>query len=232
MKSRIISPSLLSADFSNLKEQIDTVINAGANRLHLDVMDGHFVPNFTFGPFIVKAIRKLTSAHLETHLMISEPHKYLQDFIDAGSDTLIFHFEASRNIESDIRLIKDNNVLAGLAINPDTPVEKIKEYLDLLDYVLVMSVYPGFGGQSFIENTLKKMQILADLSTKHNFTVAVDGGVNLSTIDKVYDTGIDITIVGSGLYKADNIPIRFNELMKSWFANIKTRNSKKTDSSF
>ena len=214
MKNRIISPSLLSADFSKLKEQIDVVVDAGATRLHLDVMDGHFVPNFTFGPFIVKAIRKLTDAHLETHLMISNPEKYLQDFIDAGSDTLIFHYEASNNINRDIDTIKSNNILAGIAINPDTDVSSIEPFLCDLDYILIMSVNPGFGGQGFIGSTLEKMKELSALSLKYNFIIGVDGGVNLNTIDKVYETGIDVTIVGSGLYKADNINKRFDELMK------------------
>ena len=214
MNNRIISPSLLSADFSKLKEQIDVVVDAGATRLHLDVMDGHFVPNFTFGPFIVKAIRKLTDAHLETHLMISNPEKYLQDFIDAGSDTLIFHYEASNDINRDIDIIKSNNILAGIAINPDTNISNIVPFLDSLDYVLIMSVNPGFGGQGFIDETLEKMKKLSSLSLKYDFIVGVDGGVNLNTINKVYETGVDVTIVGSGLYKSDNINKRFNDLMK------------------
>ena len=145
--------------------------------------------------------------------MISNPHKYLEDFIDAGSDTLIFHIEASTDVIRDIKTIKNKNALAGIAINPDTRVSQISDYLDLIDYVLVMSVNPGFGGQGFIEDTLIKMKKLSELSNQHSFIVGVDGGVNATTIDRVYDTGVDVTIIGSGLYKADDVPSRFNELM-------------------
>ena len=151
---RIISPSLLSADFSDLKSQIDIVKNAGADRLHIDCMDGHFVPNFTFGPFIVKAIRKLTDLHLETHLMIDNPANYFDDFINAGSDILILHYDASNNIRKDLETIKKRDVKCGLAIKPETSHEVLEEYLDILDYILIMSVSPGFGGQGFIEDTL------------------------------------------------------------------------------
>ncbi len=162
MKKRIISPSLLSANFTRLKEDIKVVEDAGVDRLHLDVMDGHFVPNLTFGPFIIKDIRKITSSHLETHLMITDPHKYIDKYIDAGSDTLIFHFEASTDISRDLKHIQDRGAKAGIAINPDSDYKQILKYTNNLDYILIMSVFPGFGGQSFIESTLDTMKFLKE----------------------------------------------------------------------
>ncbi len=202
---RIISPSLLSADFSRLEEQIKLVEDLGVDRLHIDVMDGHFVPNFTFGPFILKAIRKLTNSHLETHLMMSNPSEYIEDFVSAGADTLIIHTEASDNINADLQKIKNLGVKCGLAIKPTTDESILTDYLDILDYILVMSVEPGFGGQSFIEESLVKMKNIVNMTNDKDILVGVDGGVNMKTIDRVYDTGVDITIVGSGLYKAENI---------------------------
>ena len=213
MNNRIISPSLLSANFTRLSDDIKIVEDAGVNRLHLDVMDGHFVPNLTFGPFIIKDIRKITNSHLETHLMITNPRKYFDDYIDAGSDTLIFHFEASDDINADLKYIQERGVKAGIAINPDSDYKKVLDYTEFLDYILIMSVFPGFGGQSFIESTLDSMKFLKDNTKNSNILIGVDGGVNLSTIDKVYDTGIDITIVGSGLYGANNIKRRYNKLV-------------------
>ena len=213
MKKRIISPSLLSANFTRLKEDIKIVEDAGVDRLHLDVMDGHFVPNLTFGPFIINDIRKITNSHLETHLMITEPHKYFDNYIDAGSDTLIFHYEASTDIERDLKHIQGRGVKAGIAINPDTDYKKLLNYKNHLDYILIMSVFPGFGGQSFIESTLDTMRFLKENTSDSNILIGVDGGVNIRTIDRVYDTGIDITIVGSGLYGAKNINERYKQLM-------------------
>ncbi len=214
---RNISPSVLSADFSNIKEQIELVEEAGATRLHLDVMDGNFVPNLTFGPIIIKGINKITNMHLETHLMINNPNKYLNDYIDAGSDTLIFHYEASDNVREDLEIIRNRNVKCGLAIKPETDYRVLEQYIDILDYILIMSVSPGFGGQGFIEESLIKMKKIHQLCIKHNcrnkIKLGVDGGVNLETIDKVYSTGIDITIVGSALYGAKNVKNRFLELM-------------------
>ena len=213
--NRIISPSLLSANFTRLTEDIKKVEKLGVNRLHLDVMDGNFVPNITFGPFIINDIRKITSSHLETHLMILNPNKFFDDYINAGSDTLIFHHEASENPKEDLKYIKSKNVKAGIALNPDTKCNVIENYLEELDYILIMSVFPGFGGQSFINETLDKMKKIKNLTKDHNIIIGVDGGVNIDTINKVYNTGIDVTIVGSGLYGAKDIKKRYNRLMNN-----------------
>ena len=210
---RIISPSLLSADFRNIAKNISEVEAAGANRLHLDIMDGHFVPALTFGPLIIKAIRKCTKCHLETHLMIQEPCKTIDQYINAGSDTIIIHLEASSNPQEELSYIQKNNVCAGIAINPDTNEQHLEPLIEFLDYILIMSVYPGKGGQNFITSTLDKMKNMVEMRESRNITIAVDGGVNLETISKVYETGIDITIVGSGLFKAENIPQRYKDLL-------------------
>ena len=213
MKNRIISPSLLSANFTRLSEDVKKVEDLGINRLHIDVMDGHFVPNLTFGPFIINDLRKITKSHFETHLMIENPDKYFDDYINAGSDTLIFHLEASNDIMRDLKYIHSKNIKNGLAINPDTDYNMISPYIDNLDYILIMSVFPGFGGQSFIYKTLETMRALVDITKNHDILIGVDGGVNINTINDVYKTGIDITIVGSGLYGAENISERYEQLM-------------------
>ena len=209
---RIISPSLLSADFTRLGEQIRLVEDAGATRLHLDVMDGHFVPNITFGPLIVEAVRGLATIHLDTHLMIEKPHRYLKQFVEAGSDTVIVHAEASEDLHRDLAAIRELGAAAGIAINPDIGIETLLPYLADFDYLLIMSVFPGFGDQAFIEGTLENMRQAVAARKDHGFLIAVDGGVNTGTIERVVATGIDIAVVGSGLFKAPDIPRRFREL--------------------
>ena len=209
---RIISPSLLSADFTRLGEQIRLVEDAGATRLHLDVMDGHFVPNITFGPLIVEAVRRLATIHLDTHLMIEKPHRYLKQFVEAGSDTVIVHAEASEDLHRDLAAIRELGAAAGVAINPDTGFETLRPYLADFDYLLIMSVFPGFGGQAFIEGTLENMRQAVTAREDHGYLIAVDGGVNTGTIERVFATGIDIAVVGSSLLKAPDIPQRFREL--------------------
>ncbi len=208
----IISPSLLSADFTRLGEQIRLVEDAGATRLHLDVMDGHFVPNITFGPLIVEAVRRLATIHLDTHLMIEKPHRYLKQFVEAGSDTVIVHAEASEDLHRDLAAIRELGAAAGVAINPDTGFETLRPYLSDFDYLLIMSVFPGFGGQAFIEGTLENMRQAVAARKDHGYLIAVDGGVNTGTIERVFATGIDIAVVGSSLLKAPDIPRRFREL--------------------
>ena len=210
--SCIISPSLLSADFAHLEEQIKVVEAAGATRLHVDVMDGHFVPNITFGPMIVAAIHRLATATLDVHLMIEYPHRYLEQFVRAGAHTLILHLEASRNLARDLTAIRELGAVPGVAIKPDSDFTTLTPYLDLLDYLLIMSVQPGFGGQQFIEASLETMETAVAARQGRHYLVAVDGGVNLDTIGKVSATGVDIAVVGSGLYQAPDITARFKEL--------------------
>ena len=212
---RTISPSLLAANFSNISKDIYAVEDAGVNRLHLDVMDGHFVPNLTFGPFIIQSIREITNCHLETHLMINNSHKVLDKYIEAGSDTIIIHLEGSINPIEELQYIKKKNKIAGIALNPNTSEELLRPLLNYIDYILIMSVYPGKGGQSFINNTLNKMINVVKMTKKLDITIAVDGGVNIDTINDVYKTGIDIVIVGSGLFNANNIKKRYNDLLNA-----------------
>ena len=212
---KIISPSLLAADFANIKDDIHKVENAGAQRLHLDVMDGHFVPNLTFGPLIIQSIRKTTKCHLETHLMIENPIESIDQYIEAGSDTIIFHLESSNNPAKELMYIRDNNVFAGIAINPDTDENLLIPLLDYLDYILIMSVFPGSGGQTFIPKTMNKIINIDSMRSYRKILLGVDGGINMTTISKVFSNNIDIAVIGSGLFKAPDVNQRFQDLLNA-----------------
>ena len=209
-----IVPSLLSSDFSRITDQIKAVERAGATRLHLDIMDGHFVPNITIGPFIVEAIRKVTSLHLESHLMIENPERYIKNFVDAGSDTVIVHVEASKELYADLKMIRKLGVKAGLVLNPPTPFENIEPYLQNIDHLLVMTVNPGFGGQKMIEEALGKVTLAKPYQEKYKFPIEVDGGVNLNTIEKAVKAGADLLVAGEAVFGNNKPEESFIELSK------------------
>ncbi len=216
-KNRIIAPSILAADFANLGEQVKLVDKGGAGVIHVDVMDGHFVPNITIGPLVVKALKRVTNLPLDVHLMIENAADYIDAFAKAGADYLTVHVEACPHLHRVIQAIKEKNIKAGVALNPHTPLASIEEIIDDLDLVLIMSVNPGFGGQSFIPQTLNKLrqtqQILKNRGLSH-IDVEVDGGVKLDNIKEISDAGADIIVSGSGIYNTEN-PIRtIQEMLK------------------
>lgn len=198
-----IAPSLLSANFTKLKDEISAVEAAGADLLHLDVMDGHFVPNLTIGPFIIEAIRECTKLPLDVHLMIEAPEKHIEAFIKAGGDMISFHCEAPTASPEIVTQIKKRGAKAGIAMNPNTDISKLNDYFDVVDFVLVMSVYPGFGGQKFIDETLEKIKKLEKYRETHNhvFEIEVDGGINGANVSDLAKAGVDIFVAGSAIFK-------------------------------
>ncbi|MBU0709896.1 MAG: ribulose-phosphate 3-epimerase [Candidatus Omnitrophica bacterium] len=212
-----VVPSLLSANFANLAEDIKKVESIGCSRLHIDVMDGHFVPNITIGPVVIKSIRKITRSHLQTHLMIDQPGKYIKDFIDAGSDTIIIHQEACPEIGETIKEIKKLGVKAGVSIKPKTPVETLKDIIQDLDLIMIMSVEPGFGGQSYILGSEKKIsESKALLEEKGlNLPIGVDGGINAQNAPLVAKAGATHLIAGNAVFKGDIL-----ENIKSLYRSI------------
>lgn len=212
-----IAPSLLSADFSRLAEEIQTVERAGAGILHVDVMDGHFVPNITVGLPVVKAISRVTSLPIDAHLMISEPGRYAAEFVEAGANMVSVHVEADAHLHRTVMSIKSAGAKAGAVINPATPLESLQEILEFVDYVLIMSVNPGFGGQKFIATALDKVRRLRHLIDQRGLPVRIeiDGGVDLSNIQQVVEAGAEIIVAGSAIFGADDPGLAVRELREA-----------------
>jgi len=204
--SHIVAPSLLAADFSHLTKDVKMFHNSDAQWLHLDVMDGNFVPNISFGPMVIEAIRPLTDKVFDVHLMINNPEQYIEKFKNAGADVISFHAEATHHVHGCIQKIKTIGCQAGLAINPHTSVHSIYDVLEDLDMVVLMSVNPGFGGQKFIYNTLSKITSLDKIRSERNlnFKIEIDGGVGLQNAERILQAGADVLVAGSSVYKSAN----------------------------
>ncbi len=212
MKKIQISPSILSADFSKLGIDIKRLEDSGADMIHVDVMDGHFVPNLTIGPPVIKSLRKYTKLPFDVHLMIDPVHKYIKDYSDAGADIITFHPEATENISETINLIKSLNKKVGISLNPNTEIMIVEKYLDKIDLVLIMSVYPGFGGQKFISDVVEKVKNIDKIRIEHNlnFKIEIDGGINFETSKIAIDAGVDIIVSGTTIFKENNGDIKKN----------------------
>ena len=209
-----IAPSILSADFSKLGEEIELLDKGGADYIHIDVMDGAFVPNIKLGAPIVKALRNRTDKVFDVHLMVESPSRYIDDFVDAGADIITIHYEAEKHIDRAIQYIKSKGVKAGVVLNPGTPTMMIKDLIKELDMVLIMSVNPGFGGQSFIEYSLEKVKEVDEMRKKYNkdLIIEIDGGIGLNNIKAAREAGVDVAVAGSAVYKNGEVIKNISEL--------------------
>jgi ribulose-phosphate 3-epimerase len=211
-----IVPSILSADFARLAEDIAKVEQSGVRMLHVDIMDGHFVPNLTIGPPVVKSIRKITSLTLDLHFMITDPDKFAPLFIEAGADQISVHYEAATHLDRTIRMIQKAGVRAGVVLNPATPVSVLEDILYLVDYVLVMSVNPGFEGQEFIPNALHKIRTLDRLRSERRlgFSIEIDGGVSAANVTGIVQSGCDWLVAGSAVFHSADPAAAVNEMQQ------------------
>ena len=199
---KVIAPSILSADFSRLGDEIKAVETAGADWIHADVMDGHFVPNITIGPLIVEAVRRVTSLPIDVHLMIQNPDDYIPAFVEAGASLISVQVEASIHLNRSLELIRECGARPGVVLNPSTPIQTLEWIIDIVDYVLIMSVNPGFGGQAFIKNSLEKVRTLRQSIRRknQNTLIEIDGGVNENTIAEIAAAGVDVFVAGSAIF--------------------------------
>ncbi len=212
-----LAPSILSADFAHLADQVRSATEGGGTVIHVDVMDGHFVPNITIGPLVVKSLRKVTDLPLDCHLMIENPDQYIPEFAQAGADWISVHQEACRHLNRTLHLIRSNDALAGVVLNPATPVESLSEVLDIVDHILIMSVNPGFGAQKFIPEVLHKIRRLVEIRAQRNlkYRIEIDGGVALDTVTEIVRAGAEVLVAGNAVFGQGDPKTNAEKLLKA-----------------